>query len=235
MSLDAKIEQAHTTITEGLLRYSPATFASSFGAEDMVILDLLSRARSKVEVFTLDTGRLHPETHELINRARLRYGGTIRVFTPQADTLEEFVTQHGTNAFYDSVELRKRCCGIRKVEPLGRALAGKKLWIAGLRREQAASRADVATLAWDEGNGLWKLSPLAEWSDADVWAYVERFEVPTNALHAMGYPSIGCAPCTRAVEPGEDARAGRWWWEQSEARECGLHVDEHGRLVRASS
>jgi phosphoadenosine phosphosulfate reductase len=186
-----------------------------------------------LEIFTLDTGRLHQETHDLIARAHQVYRLPIRVLSPDAAELEAFVAAHGVNAFYDSVELRKRCCAIRKLGPLRRALLGKALWITGLRRTQSVTRGDVEVLAFDAANGLMKLNPLADWSDAEVWAYLRRFDVPVNALHARGFPSIGCAPCTRAVQPGEDPRSGRWWWEQPATRECGLHMDPQGRLVRA--
>jgi phosphoadenosine phosphosulfate reductase len=232
MSLDRLVAEASRRVLESVAAYSPATFASSFGAEDMVLLDLVHRLGTDIEIFTLDTGRLHQETHDLIARAQQVYRLPVRVLSPEAAELELFVTQHGINAFYDSVELRKRCCAIRKLAPLRRALQGKALWITGLRREQSVTRTDVEVLAFDMANGLMKLNPLADWSEADVWAYVHRYDVPTSALHARGYPSIGCAPCTRAVKPGEDARAGRWWWEQPASRECGLHVDEQGRLVR---
>ncbi len=201
----------------------------------MVILDLIVRLSIEVEIFTLDTGRLHEETHALIALARARYGRPIRMLVPDAAELEAYVARHGSNAFYDSVALRRRCCEIRKLAPLRRALAGKSLWITGLRRGQSAARAEVAMLAHDEVHGLMKLNPLVDWSEAHVTAYVARHDVPVNVLHARGYPSIGCAPCTRAVQPGEDPRAGRWWWEQAGARECGLHVDASGRLVRAGA
>jgi len=235
MSLDAHIAQARARLVDAVDRHRPAAFASSFGVEDMVILDLIDRLAIDVDVFTLDTGRLHEETHALIAQARARYGRPIRVLVPDAAELESYLAVHGSNAFYDSVELRKRCCEIRKLAPLRRALAGKALWITGLRRGQSAARADADVLGYDEVNGLMKLSPLVDWSEADVQAYVERHDVPVNALHARGFPSIGCAPCTRAVQPGEDPRAGRWWWEQAGARECGLHVGADGRLVRASA
>ena len=156
-----------------------------------------------------------------------------RVFAPQAAALQAFTTAEGVNPFYRSIELRKRCCEIRKTEPLGRALAGRGLWITGLRRQQSVTRADLDLLVRDEARGLMKLNPLADWLEDDVWAYVDENDVPTNALHGQGFPSIGCAPCTRAVTPGEDARAGRWWWEQAETRECGLHMTPDGRLVRS--
>jgi phosphoadenosine phosphosulfate reductase len=232
MSLDRLVAEASRRLLESVATYSPATFASSFGAEDMVLLDLVHRLGTDIEIFTLDTGRLHQETHDLIARAQQIYRLPVRILSPEAAELEPFVTQHGINAFYDSVELRKRCCAIRKLAPLQRALQGKALWITGLRREQSVTRTDVEVLAFDTANGLMKLNPLADWIEADVWAYVHHYDVPTSALHARGYPSIGCAPCTRAVKPGEDARAGRWWWEQPASRECGLHVDGQGRLVR---
>ncbi|HZP87518.1 MAG TPA: phosphoadenylyl-sulfate reductase [Burkholderiales bacterium] len=235
MSLDRRIHEAVSRIEQAVAKHVPATFASSFGAEDMVVLDLIARHALLIEVFTLDTGRLPEETQALIARAREVYGVQVRVLFPDAQAVETYVATHGNNAFYESVELRKRCCEIRKLEPLRRALAAKALWITGLRREQSVTRADVEVLAFDAANGLMKLNPLADWSDTDVWAYIERHDVPVNALHSRGYPSIGCAPCTRAVQPGEDPRAGRWWWEQPTSRECGLHVDSQGRLVRTKA
>jgi phosphoadenosine phosphosulfate reductase len=234
MSLDLRVAEASRHLADAVRAHAPTAFASSFGAEDMVILDLIHQLHLDVEIFTLDTGRLHPETYDLIARAQQVYRLPVRVLSPDAAQLEAFVTEQGINAFYRSVELRKRCCGIRKLEPLKRALQGKAMWITGLRREQSVTRTDVEVLAFDHGNGLMKLNPLADWSEADVWAYVHRYDIPTNALHTRGFPSIGCAPCTRAIQPGEDTRAGRWWWEQPESKECGLHVDENGRLVRAA-
>jgi phosphoadenosine phosphosulfate reductase len=234
MSLNALVEQATLRLQDVVTAHHPATFASSFGMEDMVILDMLGKLDLDVEVFTLDTGRLHAETHELIERARQRYGQPIRVLYPDQNELELFVAANGTNAFFDSVDLRKRCCAIRKVAPLRRALQGKKLWITGMRRQQSVTRAELDLLLYDGDHGLFKLNPLIEWTTQDVTDYVRVHDVPVNALHATGYPSIGCAPCTRAVQSGEDERAGRWWWEQPESRECGLHMDSSGRLVRAA-
>ena len=235
MTLDTRVSEASTRLRDVVTAHSPATFASSFGAEDMVILDLIVKLELDVEIFTLDTGRLHEETHALIALARKQYQRPIRIMYPDSAELESFVEAHGSNAFYDSAELRKRCCAIRKVAPLRRALEGKRLWITGLRRGQSVTRSDFALLAHDSDNGLFKLNPLVDWSAQEVFEYLRRFDVPSNALHARGYPSIGCAPCTRAVKPGEDERSGRWWWEQAESRECGLHVDPQGRLVRAAS
>ena len=235
MTLDTRVAEASTRLRDVVTAHSPATFASSFGAEDMVILDLIVNLGLDVEVFTLDTGRLHEETHALIALARQKYQRPIKVMYPDSAELESFVVNYGNNAFYDSVELRKRCCAIRKVAPLRRALEGKRLWITGLRRGQSVTRSDFALLAHDSDNGLFKLNPLVDWSTEEVFEYLQRYEVPSNALHARGFPSIGCAPCTRAVKPGEDERSGRWWWEQAESRECGLHMDPQGRLVRPTS
>ena len=203
--------------------HAPAPFASSFGAEDMVVLDLIARNTLPIRVFTLDTGRLPQETHDLIDRARARYRIPVEVFTPQAETVQAFVRDHGTNAFYESIELRQQCCVLRKSEPLRRALAGSTAWITGLRRSQGVTRSAVDIYEFDAVHGLLKVNPLAEWSQDDVWAYLREQAVPWNALHDRGYPSIGCAPCTRAIQPGEDIRAGRWWWERPDQKECGLH------------
>jgi phosphoadenosine phosphosulfate reductase len=200
------------------------TFANSLGAEDMVLTDLILRERLPIEIFSLDTGRLPPETYTLIGEVEKRYGTRLTVYCPKAAAVEDFVRRHGINAFYDSVELRRACCGVRKMEPLVRALAGRKAWITGLRAAQSVTRNGVAVREFDQANGLEKLNPLTDWSEAEVWAYIRIHEVPYNALHDQFYPSIGCAPCTRAVAVGEDIRAGRWWWESPESKECGLHV-----------
>ena len=235
MTFAARIDAAAAQLRDGVAQHAPAAFASSLGAEDMVVLDLIARLdpalRDAIETFTLDTGRLPAETLALIDTARDRYGLPIRVYHPDPAAVDTYVAQHGRDAFYESIDLRKRCCAIRKTEPLARALAGKALWITGLRREQSVTRASVDVIAFDTANGLMKLNPLADWTNTDVWAYLREHDVPVNALHARGYPSIGCAPCTRAVRPGEDPRAGRWWWEQADTRECGLHVAPDGRLV----
>lgn len=205
--------------------HSPAVFASSFGAEDMVVLDLIAREGFGIDVFTLDTGRLPAATLELIAKVERRYGIGIERFRPWPDSVEAYVEQYGVDGFYESLEARKACCAVRKVEPLRRALVGKRAWVTGLRREQAESRVAVEEIDYDEAHGLWKANPLASWTNDDVWSYLRANEVPYNALHDRGYPSIGCEPCTRAVKPGEHPRAGRWWWEQEGARkECGLHA-----------
>ncbi len=203
--------------------HAPAVLASSFGAEDMVLTDLIARHALPIRIFTLDTGRLPEETYALIDRTRERYGLPIDIYTPDTRALQHFVRENGQNAFYRSVELRKACCAVRKTEPLARALVAKGAWITGLRRSQSVTRSDVAVEEFDAAHGLPKFNPLADWSDDDVWRYIRTHGVPYNALHDRGYPSIGCAPCTRAVAPGEDIRAGRWWWEHPEHKECGLH------------
>ena len=201
------------------------TFACSFGAEDMVVLDLLLRADPSASVFLLDTGRLPQETYDLIEAARRHYGRTFAAFVPQPDALQQYLGAEGPNGFYRSREARKACCRIRKVEPLARALAGKAAWLTGLRREQAVTRTALPVAEIDDAHGgMLKISPLAEWTEGQVWAYLREYGLPYNALHDRGYPSIGCAPCTRAVQPGEDPRAGRWWWEAAEHKECGLHL-----------
>jgi phosphoadenosine phosphosulfate reductase len=204
--------------------HAPAVFASSFGAEDMVVLDAIAWEGLDIGIFTLDTGRLPRETHELIARVRRHYGVLIDIVAPRAASVDAYVARHGMDGFYEGIEQRKACCQVRKVEPLRRALKGKGAWITGLRRGQAQSRSEVAERAFDEAHGLWKFSPLAAWTEDHVWSYLRERKVPYNALHDRGYPSIGCDPCTRAVKPGEDPRAGRWWWERDDAaKECGLH------------
>jgi phosphoadenosine phosphosulfate reductase len=222
MGLAEKTSELISYLKEIEATHSPTAFACSFGAEDMVLLDAIARHVRKIEVFTLDTGRLPEETHALLETVRDKYPIVIRTYFPDARAVETWVEQNGPNGFYKSVSQRLQCCHIRKVEPLQRALTGKKSWITGLRREQSQARQTLLREAWDDANGLIKINPLLEWALEDVWAYIKAQDVPYNALHDRGYPSIGCAPCTRAVEPGEDVRAGRWWWETS-AKECGLH------------
>jgi phosphoadenosine phosphosulfate reductase len=210
----------------------PAALACSLSAEDMVLADLIARERLPIEIFVLDTGRLHGDTLALVGRMEERYGLGVRVWKPEARAVQEYVMSFGRDGFYRSAELRKQCCEIRKVEPLGRALAGKRAWVTGLRRGQSARRAEIALEEWDERHGLKKFNPLADWSEQDVWDYVRSHGVPYNPLHDQGYRSIGCAPCTRPVVAGEDARAGRWWWEQAAPSECGIHFSPDGELVR---
>ncbi|MBI2867134.1 MAG: phosphoadenylyl-sulfate reductase [Chloroflexi bacterium] len=202
------------------------SLASSFGAEDMVLTDMLVKLSPKARIFTLDTLRLNKETLELLDETRDRYGVNLEVFYPETKAANDMVARHGLNLMYESVDNRKLCCGIRKVEPLNRALKDLVAWTTGLRREQAPTRAAVAKVEADEAHpGLIKLNPLADWTNDQVWDYIRANKVPYNKLHDKGYPSIGCDPCTRAVKAGEHPRAGRWWWEQDLGlKECGLHV-----------
>ena len=197
-------------------------FSTSLGQEDQVITDMIFRNNFPVQVFTLDTGRLFNETYELLEKTNARYKTSVRIYFPDTAAVEEYVAAKGINGFYESVENRKSCCHIRKVEPLNRALAGAKVWVTGLRAGQSANRKVMPALEWDEGRGLYKYNPLIKWSYEEMMEYIHRYDIPYNRLHEEGFLSIGCAPCTRAIAPGEDARAGRWWWEQTQ-KECGLH------------
>ncbi len=224
--LQARIDQLCVMLGDIQQNYAPAVFANSLGAEDMVLTDLIARHFPGILMFTLDTGRLPEETYDLMQRIRERYGVAIKAYFPDAAAVEQYVAQHGPNAFYESIALRKSCCYMRKVEPLKRALQGKKAWITGLRREQTQTRENLQLSAFDETHGLQKFNPLCDWSTQDVWQYLKQQDVPYNTLHDKFYPSIGCAPCTRAVTPGEDIRSGRWWWENAQTKECGLHVKD---------
>ena len=209
--------------------------SASFGPEDIVILDLLTEMIPRPRVFTLDTGRLPEETYALIERARERFEIDVEVFAPDAEQVETMVAERGPNLFYRSLDDRHRCCDVRKVLPLRRALATVDGWITGLRRDQTGTRARTPKIGLDLEHGLiWKVAPLADWTEAQVWTHIRERDLPYNALHDRGYPSIGCAPCTRAIEPGEDPRAGRWWWESDGPRECGLHVPSGGRPVEVA-
>lgn len=219
------VDSARAVVRWAARRFHPdLVLASSFGAEDCVLVDMLAREVDDPRVFTLDTGRLPEETHRVMEEVRDRYGIGIEVYFPDREAVEELTRKHGTNPFYRSLELRKRCCHIRKVEPLGRALQGREAWMTGLRREQSPTREDVRVVEPDEDHGsIAKVNPLVDWSWDDVWDYIREHDVPYNALYDRGYKSIGCAPCTRPVGPGEPERAGRWWWEDEDTKECGLH------------
>jgi phosphoadenosine phosphosulfate reductase len=234
-ALKHKIAELQRVLVRVALEHAPAALASSLSAEDMVITDAILRHKLEIEIFTLDTERLHADTLNVIDAIRRRYGYDVKVFRPDPHVVAEYVSDFGRDAFYESQELRKRCCHIRKVEPLNRALEGKEAWVTGQRREQAVTRAELKLQEFDAARGIVKFNPLADWSEAEVWEYIRAFEVPYNALHDQGYRSIGCAPCTRPTVAGEDVRAGRWWWEIKDARECGLHVAPDGRLVRATA
>ncbi len=219
---------AEDVLRWGFDRFAPRiALSASFGSPDgLVLLDLMHQIDpGKTRVFTLDTGRLPQETYNLIDRVRDRYEIEVEVSFPDPARVQKMVRQHGMNLFYESEEKRKLCCGVRKVEPLARALSGLDAWISGLRPEQSVTRAGVTAVELDEVHGgRVKLNPLATWTKDDVWAYVRKHALPVNALHASGYPSVGCAPCSRAIREGEDERAGRWWWERPENRECGIHT-----------
>jgi phosphoadenosine phosphosulfate reductase len=197
--------------------------ASSLGAEDQVLTKMVCDIDKESKIFTLDTGRLFPETYDLIHRTNSKYGIKMQVYFPDASRVEEMVNNKGINLFYESIENRKLCCGIRKIEPLKRAFSGLDVWICGLRREQSVTRSDMQIVEWDEGNNLIKINPLIEWSEKQVWDYIKEQKIPYNTLHDKDFPSIGCQPCTRAILEGEDVRAGRWWWENPDTKECGLH------------
>ena len=198
-------------------------FSTSFGWEDQVITHMIFTNNLPIKVFTLETGRLFPETYYVWNRTMEMYGKPVHAYYPQTPLVEQMVSTKGPSSFYESVENRKECCGIRKIEPLKRALAGNKCWITGIRAEQSANRQFMDNVEWDEGNNLVKFHPIYSWSLDEVKEYIKKYNVPYNTLHDKGFPSIGCAPCTRAVQPGEDFRAGRWWWEDQSKKECGLH------------
>jgi phosphoadenosine phosphosulfate reductase len=203
--------------------YRSVCYASSLGPESIVLTDLIWREVPQIAIFSIDTGRLFPETHELIEKLQARYGRRLRMYSPDALALESWVGENGINGFRDGVEQRHACCGIRKVQPFRRAIAGHGAWVTGIRRGQSASRALAAPVEWDSVYALYKVSPLLDWSEKDIWDYIKSKDLPYHALHDRGFPSIGCAPCTRATQAGQDPRAGRWWWERAESRECGLH------------
>ncbi len=218
----AKVERSIALLRETSANHPRLTQASSLGAEDMVVTHLMHLAGIDASVFVLETGKLHAETLAMIPKIEQRYGISVQVFRPKQESVIHFVRKNGEEAMYKSIELRKSCCDIRKMEPLARALAGHDGWITGLRREQSNARAEVGEVIQEPGRI--KISPIVEWTWGDVWHFIALHQLDTNALHDQFYPSIGCAPCTRAISVGEDFRAGRWWWEQESAKECGLHV-----------
>src|SRR5450830_1667700 len=232
--LDDRLATTLAILEKIAQEYSPAVFASSLAAEDMVLTDLILRNKLAIGIFSLETGRLHAETLGMIDKIKSTYGVDIALYKPEQEAVDHYVTKNGLNAFYDSVEMRKECCRIRKIEPLNRALAGNASWVTGQRRAQSVTRATLDVQEDDPAHGMVKFNPLADWSEDDVWQYIHDHQVPYNPLHDQGYPSIGCEPCTRAIEPGEDVRAGRWWWENPDSKECGLHVVD-GKLIRIKS
>jgi phosphoadenosine phosphosulfate reductase len=230
-ALQARVQASTSQLAAALAEFKNVCYANSLGPESMVLTDLIwgtapesgAGALSEIEIFSIDTGRLYPETYDLIERVQQRYGRALRIYSPEAADVEGWVGANGINGFRDGLEQRRGCCAIRKVEPFKRAVAGRSAWVTGIRRSQSAGRAMASPVAWDGEYGLHKVSPLLEWTEKEVWEYIRRKRLPYNTLHDKGFPSIGCAPCTRAVQLGEDPRSGRWWWERSESRECGLH------------
>ena len=229
--IDELSQKFQDASAEEVLRWAAHSFgkrsalACSFGAEDVVLVHLIAVLNLELSVFVLDTGRLHEETYDVMNRIRERYGIAFEVYTPLNEPLQQLIRLKGPRSFYESSENRRECCGIRKVEPLSRALKGRDAWITGLRQGQSVTRAELPKVQVDDSHdGIFKINPLASWTEAQVWDFIRANDIPYNALHDQGFPSIGCAPCTRAIVPGEDIRAGRWWWEQPEHKECGLHA-----------
>ncbi len=221
-------------LQQSLESFGPAriALASSFGAEDQVLTDMLLRANPAARIFTLDTGRMFQETYDTMQQSVERYHNSYEAYAPEAADIAALIAKDGPNLFYSSVESRKACCAVRKLKPLRKVLATVDAWICGLRRDQSVTRTAVELVSWDAEFGIYKICPLYDWSEAQVWDYIKKNNVPYNALHDRGFPSIGCAPCTRAVHPGEDIRGGRWWWESPEHKECGLHKSPAHRNLR---
>ena len=224
--LTAKIHALETLLTEIANDHTPAVFANSLAYEDMVLTDVIARLKLPIELFTLQTGLLHTQTTQMIETIARHYGLNVHAYAPDDAEVNGYIAEHGQYAFYESLDLRKACCHIRKVKPLQRALSGKKAWITGQRADQSVTRVAINVREWDDANGLEKFNPLRDWTFTDVKAYITQFNVPYNPLHDQGYPSIGCEPCTRPIKEGEDLRAGRWWWEHSDSKECGLHPSQ---------
>jgi phosphoadenosine phosphosulfate reductase len=223
LDLKQKVDAVRAELAAALRQFGRLIYSNSLGAEAMVLTDVIWSHLPEIEVFSIDTGRLHAETYELLEKLQRRYQRRVRLVYPDAQALEALVAAHGVNGFYHSLGARLDCCRVRKVEPFRRAIAGFPAWVTGVRREQSAGRARSQSVEWDTQYGLYKVSPLLDWSEAEVWQYIRARRLPYNPLHDRQFPSIGCSPCTRAVQPGESRRAGRWWWEQPESRECGLH------------
>lgn len=219
-----KVAQLLSVLKEVAESGKAVSFSTSLGAEDMVITDVIAKNKLPITIFTLDTGRLNEETYQLLQKMMDHYVIDLKVYSPDATALEAYLNELGPNAFYQSVENRKRCCNVRKLVPLKRALAGQDIWITGLRAQQAVTRTDMKVFERDDHFKVQKCNPLLDWSEKEIWSYIKENDVPYNALHDQGFPSIGCAPCTRAITVGEDVRAGRWWWESPESKECGLHA-----------
>ena len=223
-ALHDRVSDSIRQLRGAVATHGKVCYATSLGAESMVLTDLVWTEAAEIDVFTVDTGRLFPETHDLIERLEHRYGQRLKILHPDARAVESWVTQHGINGFRTGTDERRGCCAIRKVEPFRRGIAGYAAWVTGIRAEQSDLRASAQPSEWDAENGLYKVSPMLDWSDAEVWQYIRAKRLPYHSLHDAGFPSIGCAPCTRAVTTaGADPRSGRWWWERDDSRECGLH------------
>jgi len=223
LELEQKAAAVREHLAAAVREHGRVVYSNSLGAEAMVLTDIIWSHVPEIDIFSIDTGRLHEETYELLEKLERRYKRKLRVVYPDAQALESLVSEQGVNGFYHSLEARLACCRIRKVEPFKRAIAGYTAWVTGVRREQSAARAQAQPLEWDSEYGLYKVSPLLEWTEEQIWQYIRARKLPYNLLHDRQFPSIGCSPCTRAIQPGESRRAGRWWWEQPESRECGLH------------
>ena len=223
LELEQKAAAVRDQLAAAVREHGRIVYSNSLGAEAMVLTDIIWSHFPAIDIFTIDTGRLPEETYELMGKLQGRYKRTLRVVYPDARALEALVTQQGVNGFYNSLEARMACCRIRKVEPFKRAIAGYGAWVTGVRHEQSATRAQAQSVEWDADNGLHKVSPILDWTEDQIWQYIRARQLPYNSLHDRQYPSIGCSPCTRAIQPGESRRAGRWWWERAESRECGLH------------
>jgi phosphoadenosine phosphosulfate reductase len=222
-ALAAKVGASLALLRQGVQEYGRVVYASSLGAEAMVLTDLIWTQVPGIDIVSIDTGRLPEETLTLLERLERRYRRRIKLYYPDAQAVQAYVRKHGINGFYNSLGERISCCQIRKVEPFIRAIAGYGAWVTGVRREQSEQRAEVQPVAWDAQSGLQKISPLLDWTEAEIWSYIRGHQLYYSPLHDRGYPSIGCAPCTRAIEAGQEHRAGRWWWENPDSRECGLH------------
>jgi phosphoadenosine phosphosulfate reductase len=223
LELEQKAVAVREQLAAAVQEYGRVVYSNSLGAEAMVLTDIIWTHVPAIDIFSIDTGRLHEETYEVLEKLQRRYKRKVRVVYPDAQALEALVTDQGVNGFYHSLEARMACCRIRKVEPFRRAIAGYGAWVTGVRREQSATRAQAKPVEWDTDYGLHKVSPLLDWTEEQIWQYIRARKLPYNLLHDRQFPSIGCQPCTRAIQPGESRRAGRWWWEQPESRECGLH------------
>ncbi len=233
LELEQKAAATRERLVAAVREHGKVVYSNSLGAEAMVLTDIIWSHVPEIDIFSIDTGRLPEETYELLEKLQRRYKRNIRVVYPDAQALEKLVLAQGVNGFYHSLDARLACCHVRKVEPFKRAIAGYSAWVTGVRHEQSATRAQAQPIEWDAENKLHKISPLLEWTEEQIWQYIRARKLPYNSLHDRQYPSIGCSPCTRAIQPGENRRAGRWWWEQPESRECGLHPRVRHAAVQA--